>query len=209
MEGWIKIHRGVFSHWVSKDPVKFKWWLIMLSEVNYVENKTIIGAELYSVPIGGSMYSLRTWATKFECGVKAVVSFFDLLEKDGMIGRKTVGKGKQCTTLINITNYSRYQVSEETPKESTRKRQGHTTKEGNKEKNTDIPDFNEFMQYAILLPIYKPSHNYGLTAKYNSWVDNGWRDGNDKKINNWKTKLQNTLPYIKEVAQQSNSTGLI
>jgi len=168
MAGWIKIHRGIFDHWVSQDPVKLKWWLVVLSEVNYCDNKILIGNSVHEIKMGSSAYSLRTWSIKLGCGVKSVVSFFDLLENDGMITRKTIGKGKQSTTLINITNYSRYQVLEETQggtlRGTLRKHEGHTTKEGKKEKNTDIPDFNEFMQYAISLPIYKPSHNYGLNA---------------------------------------------
>jgi hypothetical protein len=29
-------------------------------------------------------------------------------------------------------------------------------------------------------------------------VANGWKDGNNKKIVNWKSKILNTLPFIKE-----------
>lgn len=35
-----------------------------------------------------------------------------------------------------------------------------------------------------------------LELKYNSWVENGWKDGNQKKIVNWKSKLLNTIPYL-------------
>lgn len=151
MSGWIKIHREIFDHWVSQDPVKFKWWLILLSEVNFSENKTLVGNKLTTVSVGSSVYSLRTWALKFNCGVKSVVSFFELLEKDGMISRETIGKGKQSTTLINITNYARYQVVEETlmgtPKGTPRKRQGHTTKESKESKEREEEDmFADFIE---------------------------------------------------------------
>lgn len=137
MAGWIKIHRDIFEHWVSQDPIKFRWWIIMLSEVNYEDNKAVIGVSLYDIPTGSRAYSLRTWADKFGCGVKAVVSFFNLLESDGMIERKIIGKGQQSTTLINIINYSRYQVLEETQTELKtdsiiaikRKSKRHTVKE--------------------------------------------------------------------------------
>lgn len=37
-----------------------------------------------------------------------------------------------------------------------------------------------------------------LKLKYQSWIENGWRDGNDKPIVNWKTKILNTLPFLKK-----------
>jgi len=39
--------------------------------------------------------------------------------------------------------------------------------------------------------------NFQLEAKYNSWVANGWKDGNGKEISIWKTKLQNAMVYFK------------
>jgi len=65
--------------------------------------------------------------------------------------------------------------------------------------NTDesgIPDFLDFLDHAKLK---KPLiDEFSVQAKYNSWIENNWKDGNDKQIKNWKTKLNNTLPYLKE-----------
>ena len=36
-----------------------------------------------------------------------------------------------------------------------------------------------------------------LRLKYASWVANDWRDGNDNPIKNWKTKLLNTIKFLK------------
>jgi len=65
-----------------------------------------------------------------------------------------------------------------------------------KEDKNKIPTFIEFRDYAIE---HKPLANIkDLKLKYDSWVANGWKDGNDKKIVNWKSKILNTLPFIKE-----------
>jgi hypothetical protein len=40
--------------------------------------------------------------------------------------------------------------------------------------------------------------NRRTKLKYDSWVINEWKDGNGNKIVNWKSKLNNTLPYIAE-----------
>lgn len=67
---------------------------------------------------------------------------------------------------------------------------------GNEIKGKDIPDFNSFLSYAIK---QKPNvDTEAVKFKYESWIENQWKDGNNKKIINWKTKLLNTLPHIKE-----------
>jgi hypothetical protein len=65
-----------------------------------------------------------------------------------------------------------------------------------REDKNKIPTFIEFRDYAIE---NKPLANIkDLKLKYDSWVANGWKDGNNKKIVNWKSKILNTLPFIKE-----------
>jgi hypothetical protein len=78
-------------------------------------------------------------------------------------------------------------------------------KEKDKDKDINIPSYLEFLEYAKTLPIYKPTFDYAITAKYNAWVADGWRDGHNKPIKNWKTTLQNTFPYFKEVSINTTS----
>lgn len=59
-----------------------------------------------------------------------------------------------------------------------------------------VPELNEFLSFA---KEQKPLiDEFSIKAKYDSWIENDWQDGNNKKIINWKTKLKNTLPYLKE-----------
>lgn len=76
-----------------------------------------------------------------------------------------------------------------------------TNKQLNKE--TYIPEFDEFKNFGLEKePKLKIS---GLKNKYDSWVLNGWKDGNNKKISNWKSKLLNTIQYLeKETSQTQN-----
>ena len=61
--------------------------------------------------------------------------------------------------------------------------------------NKDIPVFEIFKSYAVE---QKPNICIDdLKLKYNAWLENDWKDGNDKQIKNWKTKLLNTIPYLK------------
>lgn len=73
----------------------------------------------------------------------------------------------------------------------------NSLKNGGKEKSVvnKIPSFEDFLSYALERePLIC---EVSLKNKYDSWVVNNWRDGNDNKISNWKSKLINTLQYIK------------
>ncbi len=78
-------------------------------------------------------------------------------------------------------------------------------KESKVKESKVIPNFEEFKQYAT-----QHKQNVcldSLKLKYDSWVVNGWKDGNDKEIKKWKPKLLNTLPYIKEKQPQQTTTS--
>ena len=68
-----------------------------------------------------------------------------------------------------------------------------------------IPAFEDFLTYAKeKKPKVDAVH---LKLKYDAWVENKWKDGNDRKIKNWKTKLLNTLKFIDEV--KNNEEGYV
>jgi len=70
-------------------------------------------------------------------------------------------------------------------------------------KESKIPDFNEFLEYAIL---NKSDVNIqAVELKYKAWKESGWASGT-RKIVNWKTTLLNTLPYIKTADNKTGTT---
>lgn len=74
------------------------------------------------------------------------------------------------------------------------------------EQKEEVPTYSVFLDYA---KTQKPNVcEQSLKLKYDSWVVNGWKSGNDKKIKNWKSTLNNTLPYIKESEVKPVYTGL-
>ena len=92
----------------------------------------------------------------------------------------------------------------ETPtndQESTQRKGKETkvNKEKESKKKSRIstpPNFLEFKNYG--LENFKEVDLEKLELKYKSWVANGWKDGHDKPIKNWKSKLLNTLPFLKK-----------
>jgi len=73
--------------------------------------------------------------------------------------------------------------------------------------NKDIPAYLDFLKYAVTK---KPKLNPDtLKLKYDSWIENNWKDGNDNPIKNWKTKILNTLPYIDETSKRVNTNPVV
>ena len=63
------------------------------------------------------------------------------------------------------------------------------------------PTREEFVNYGVSkLPEACP---VAIGLKYDSWIINDWRDGNNKPVKNWQMKLNNTLPYLPK-AQKNN-----
>jgi hypothetical protein len=161
MVGWIKLSRCISEHWIFQDALKFKWWVLIILNVNYKDSKFLLGSKVYDVKRGSSTNSLRKWALILNTGVKSVSSYLELLEKEGMITKEIIGKGKQSTTLINIINYTKYQSLEETQggtlegtlKGTQRKREGHTeeeskeSKEGNKERKEYLANADRDLKF--------------------------------------------------------------
>jgi hypothetical protein len=72
-----------------------------------------------------------------------------------------------------------------------------------KDKDKDnIPTYEEFKEYAL-----SKKSNLDLESlrfKYDAWVANGWKNGNDKQIKNWKTSLLHTIPHLKTAASSTH-----
>lgn len=76
--------------------------------------------------------------------------------------------------------------------------------EGKPEKpKKEIPTYDEFLEYfKSLKEVYKFDLEFALKAKYDTWVSDGWKDGNKNEIKNWKLKLNTVIPYLKPMQQK-------
>lgn len=70
-------------------------------------------------------------------------------------------------------------------------------KENISNKSNGIPTLDEFMEYARTLPPYESSLDFALETKYEMWQENGWKNGYNMPIKNWKTSLKSAIPYLK------------
>ncbi|MDY3400675.1 hypothetical protein PG588_00700 [Riemerella anatipestifer] len=71
----------------------------------------------------------------------------------------------------------------------------------------DIPTFSEVLNFAKTIKMYDDSMEIYLQSKYDSWVENGWKNGFDKPITNWKSTVRNTVPHLNKI--NSNDSIII
>lgn len=205
MSGWIKIYRTITEHWLYSEKrvfSKFEAWHDILLTVNYTESKILIKGKLYTVKRGQSILSLESWGKRWGWDKSKVRRFMDLLKADGMIEIIS----DNITTQLTVCKYEVYQDernAKETQtkhKRTSNEHQTNTIEEGKEEKESKegkevfIPDYSEFLKYA--LEKYPNVDATLLKLKYDAWVENGWKDGHDNKIKKWKSKLLQTLPHL-------------
>lgn len=76
-----------------------------------------------------------------------------------------------------------------------------------KGKDIYIPSESEFLEYCKTIKEFEfKNYEFSLKAKYESWVNAGWKDGNGDKIKVWKTKIKNTYPYLKPIFTNTDNT---
>lgn len=198
MCGWIKIHRSITNHWLYSEKrvySKLEAWYDILLNVNYTDNKVMIKGKLYEVKRGQSILSYESWGKRWNWDKSKVRRFFNLLQNDSMIELKC----DNTTTHLTVCKYESYQGERNVDETQTkRKRNTDETNIRKKEEKKEIyiPEFSEFLSYAVQQVPNVIQQEVKL--KYDSWVVNDWKDGNDKPILNWKSKLNNTLPHIKK-----------
>jgi hypothetical protein len=222
--GWISLYRNIKNHWIFENDKWFKWWVLILFEVNHSESKITIGYNVHSLKKGQSAKSIRTWANLFNCGTKQATNFFNLLEKDEMITREILGKGKQSTTLINITNYSGYQDQEKrkrhskgNEKETQEKRKRHTDNNDNNYNKVNKTIEDRKAEFKNSLSHFLNDFEKDLLNEfYKYWTEHGEKDRKMRfekersfniklRLEKW---LKNSIEWKKEKSSaQKESAG--
>ena len=107
MTGWISLSRKIFECWIwAETPFsRAQAWIDLLLLANYEPKKFVLGNELVEVERGSFITSETKLMKRWGWGKGKTRAFLSLLEKDGMIVKKTNHK----RTDITIVNYSKYQ----------------------------------------------------------------------------------------------------
>ena len=103
---------------------------------------------------------------------------------------KRISEWREKQTIVE--NVTCYESVRNTPKVKESKVNRNKV---NKSIENIIPEFSEFLNYALSKE--KILDEKAVKLKYDSWIENGWKNGNGKSIKNWKSNLLNTIPYLK------------
>jgi len=143
--------------------------------------------------------------------IKSVINDFNLFQIDGdVFGSLSVqtrlnerlGKSQSARESA----FKRWAKPETDANALQTQSEGNAIKEkkGKKRKESIIPTFDVFLEYAKTLETYRNDLEGAVKSKYQAWVANDWKDGNNSQIVNWKSKLINTIPYLKPIQQSNN-----
>lgn len=191
MSGWIKLHRSLKDWEWYDDHNATRLLLHLLLSVNY-EDRTWKGQ---TIKAGTIVTSWENLAKEIGLSVKQIRTAMDKLESSQEVTRYATNKWQ----AITLVKWEKLQIiCDQDGKQQGKQRA--TTKESKEIKNNTIPEFSEFLAYALEK---KPKVNQqDLRLKYDSWKENNWsinRNGKLQPITNWKSTLLNTLPYINEI----------
>lgn len=108
MCGWIKTHRSLLDHWLSEQPDKLGWWVLLLLKASYEDKKVMVGNQLIELKRGQIIASNSFLAELWKTSESTALRFLNLLERDEMVNRCTNRK----ITILTICNYDSYQGGE-------------------------------------------------------------------------------------------------
>ena len=149
-------------------------------------------------------FGLPTTMAKEAIGIRSYNTYINTLNdlvEFGFVKLIEKSKNQYSSNIIALSNFDKAHdkaLDKALIKHGTKQRESidSINKQETKEQ-IYIPEFTEFLQFAIeqISNINKDE----VKLKYESWKVNNWKDGNNKQIKNWKTKLLNTLPYISKI----------
>ncbi len=71
------------------------------------------------------------------------------------------------------------------------------------------PARQDFLSFCEALDIDFDKLKETIEEKYNTWIKNGWKDGNGKQIDDWQQKIKNTLPYLKPMPKKQTNNEIV
>jgi len=153
-------------------------------------------------------FGLPTTMAKEAIGIRSYNTYIETLcdlVDWGFIEMFEKSKNQYSSNIVGISNFDKaldkaldkaFIKHDTKQSESTVQSTDSIIKPIYNKQNTKIPIYADFLTYA---KEQKPKVDESLVKlKYDSWIVNDWKDGNGKKISNWKSKLNNTLPFISE-----------
>ncbi len=209
-KGWISVYRTIQDCWIWKETPfsKGQAWIDLLLLANHEDKKILFDGELITVQRGQRITSIRQLADRWGWSRDKVSKFLNILESDLMLTQQRDNK----KTLITITNYNIYQVSQATekPQKSHRK----ATTQPQTDTNNNDNNYNNDNKYIgeksnrFIPPILEEVKAYCKERNNNvdtqRFIDfysaKGWMVGKNK-MKDWKAAARTWEKDSKPVQQ--------
>lgn len=180
MTGWIKLHRKVKDNWLFQEKrvfSKFEAWIDLLMRANHKDNKIVLGNELIDVAKGQFITSEIKLMESWRWGKSKTRNFLELLEKDGMIIKKSDRK----KTTITICNYSIYHDNENENRPQADRKQTATRPLSDTDKNVkNEKNDKEHIPYAEIVKYLNEKANKKFrpsSQKTKDQIKARWNEG--------------------------------
>jgi hypothetical protein len=193
-KGWVKINRSLvdWQWWSDHNATRLLLYLIV--SVNYEDKKW--KGEL--IKAGSMVLSWGTLSKKVGLSLRQVRTAMQKLVESGEIVKKVTNRYQ----VVTLTKWEQMQITEKkmTGRRQADDRQMTPTKETKEIKKKVPPTKLEFMLYLKDDYLKDKSamyerHRGFMIGSYDAWLENGWKDGFDKPIKNWKSKAMNQIKY--------------
>ena len=221
MEGWIRLHRQLLDSEVFANEKALKIWVWLIIKARFDNGFVPViigkGSMVIELKRGQLLFGRFTAEDALNIDGSTIYKWIQKFKDWGMINIES----NSHSTVITICNYDYYNqpilaeitaTQQQLDNQVTATRQPNNTnnkdKNDNKEKKEKniIPEFTEFKNYALLHE--KDLDIKSLEHKYNAWRENNWKDGKNQSIKNWKSKLLQTIPYLKKSENLRNKMPL-
>jgi hypothetical protein len=154
--------------------------------------------------------------------IKSVLHDFDLFVFNGdnfgsLSVQNRINNRQEKSQKARDSAYSRWNknkidtnaVQTQSDSNAIKERKGKEIK--GKESKESKPSIDEFLSFCkddmIKNGMNFPLYEYSLKSKFSSWVENNWKDGNNKPIKSWKSKIRNTIPFLKPITPSAPSNS--
>lgn len=214
MSGYIKLHRQLLDSLQFQNPNYLKVWVWMLLKANYkpktVSVKVSKGYTDVSIQRGQFIFGRHKASVELDMDDSMVYRIVMVFQKASAIEVKSNNQ-YSIITICKYDDYNSKDEIDEQPVNSGRTANEHpisTTKKDKKdnkgEKDFIAPLLSEVVTYFADNGYSKLA---GETA-FNFYSPAGWVDSNDKKIKNWKLKMQQVW-FKEENKERGAQTSMV
>lgn len=150
--GYLKLYRQIQDSkiWTMRKPFDVRSaWIDLLMLACYCDTEVFVGQKKVKVHRGQYVTSVRKLSERWGWSKDRVSDYLHLLESDAMIDRESDSK----RTLITIVNYSLYQDSQDTNKDTVPDTNPDTNQDSdpdtNQDKNKNIKNIKKYINNNI------------------------------------------------------------